>query len=38
MASAIGATVYRNTGSHNAFLSVPDQIVEGINAVVAESK
>ena len=38
MANAIGATVYRNTGSHNAFLSVPDQIVEGISTVIAGSQ
>jgi hypothetical protein len=36
LANSIGASIQRNTGDHNPFLSVPDQIVKGINTVVAE--
>ncbi|EMD90354.1 hypothetical protein COCC4DRAFT_127886 [Bipolaris maydis ATCC 48331] len=38
MANSIGATIQRNTGSHSPFLSVPDQLVKGIKAVLGESR
>ncbi|KAL0256245.1 hypothetical protein SLS55_008637 [Diplodia seriata] len=38
MAQSLNATVRRNPGAHAAFLSVPDQIVEGIEAAVKEGQ
>ncbi|KAF2993668.1 hypothetical protein E8E13_000678 [Curvularia kusanoi] len=35
MAVSIGATIHRITGGHNPFLSVSDQILKGIESVVA---
>ena len=34
MAQTLGGTIRRSTGSHSAFLSVPHQVVEGIEAAV----
>ncbi|KAH7034225.1 Alpha/beta hydrolase fold-1 [Macrophomina phaseolina] len=38
MAQSLGATIRRNTGAHSAFLSVPDQVFEGIEAAVREGR
>lgn len=36
MAQSLNATIRRNSGAHSAFLSVPDQVAEGIEAAVKE--
>ncbi|GME47542.1 hypothetical protein GTA08_BOTSDO11688 [Neofusicoccum parvum] len=38
MAQSIGGTIRRNTGAHSAFLSVPDQVLEGIEAAATEGR
>ncbi|KAK0664730.1 hypothetical protein DIS24_g247 [Lasiodiplodia hormozganensis] len=38
MAQSLNATIRRNSGAHSAFLSVPDQVAEGIEAAVKEGQ
>ncbi|KAK7728478.1 hypothetical protein SLS57_002366 [Botryosphaeria dothidea] len=38
MAASLGTTIRRNSGAHSAFLSVPDQVIEGIEAAVQEGR